>query len=109
LTVRCFELLLLQGVIVMAATNLPETLDPALKRPGRFDRQVSPAAAPMSSCAAAQAAQTLAASPCASFFSCLFCAAASGRCDGKQVIPAAAQHLAAEAIVPISSCSCKFC
>jgi ATP-dependent Zn protease len=33
-------LLLLQGVIVMAATNLPETLDPALKRPGRFDRQV---------------------------------------------------------------------
>jgi ATP-dependent metalloprotease len=34
-------LLLLQGVIVMAATNLPETLDPALKRPGRFDRQVA--------------------------------------------------------------------
>lgn len=32
--------LLHQGVIVMAATNLPETLDPALKRPGRFDRQV---------------------------------------------------------------------
>jgi ATP-dependent Zn protease len=31
----------LQGVIVMAATNLPETLDPALKRPGRFDRQVN--------------------------------------------------------------------
>jgi hypothetical protein len=29
-----------QGVIVMAATNLPETLDPALKRPGRVDRQV---------------------------------------------------------------------
>eukprot|EP00882_Tetradesmus_deserticola_P011814 GHRQ01012505.1.p1 GENE.GHRQ01012505.1~~GHRQ01012505.1.p1 ORF type:complete len:329 (+),score=195.39 GHRQ01012505.1:773-1759(+) len=25
----------------MAATNLPETLDPALKRPGRFDRQVA--------------------------------------------------------------------
>lgn len=24
----------------MAATNLAETLDPALKRPGRFDRQV---------------------------------------------------------------------
>jgi ATP-dependent 26S proteasome regulatory subunit len=39
------SLLLLQGVIVMAATNLPETLDPALKRPGRFDRQVTPAAA----------------------------------------------------------------
>lgn len=30
-----------QGVIVMAATNLPETLDPALKRPGRFDRHVA--------------------------------------------------------------------
>ncbi len=30
------------GVIVMAATNLAETLDPALKRPGRFDRQVLP-------------------------------------------------------------------
>lgn len=29
------------GVIVMAATNLAESLDPALKRPGRFDRQVA--------------------------------------------------------------------
>jgi cell division protease FtsH len=27
-------------VIVMAATNRPETLDPALLRPGRFDRHV---------------------------------------------------------------------
>ncbi|MDO5026800.1 MAG: ATP-dependent zinc metalloprotease FtsH [Tissierellia bacterium] len=28
------------GVIVLAATNRPEILDPALTRPGRFDRQV---------------------------------------------------------------------
>ena len=28
------------GVIVMGATNRPETLDPALMRPGRFDRHV---------------------------------------------------------------------
>ena len=29
-----------KGVIILAATNRPETLDPALLRPGRFDRRV---------------------------------------------------------------------
>jgi transitional endoplasmic reticulum ATPase len=30
-----------KNVIVLAATNLPNALDPALRRPGRFDREIS--------------------------------------------------------------------
>ena len=29
-----------EGVMVLAATNRPDALDPALRRPGRFDREV---------------------------------------------------------------------
>ena len=29
-----------KGVVLLAATNRPESLDPALMRPGRFDRRI---------------------------------------------------------------------
>jgi cell division protease FtsH len=29
-----------EGIVIMAATNRPDSLDPALLRPGRFDRQI---------------------------------------------------------------------
>ena len=41
-----------EGVILLAATNRPDVLDPALLRPGRFDRQV---VVPTLTCAAAAA------------------------------------------------------
>ena len=30
-----------QGIIILAATNHPEQIDSAIKRPGRFDRQIA--------------------------------------------------------------------
>jgi ATP-dependent Zn protease len=29
-----------EAVIILAATNLADSLDPAIKRPGRFDRSI---------------------------------------------------------------------
>jgi cell division protease FtsH len=41
-----------EGVIIIAATNRPDVLDPALLRPGRFDRRI---VVPRPTCAAARA------------------------------------------------------
>jgi hypothetical protein len=39
-----------EGVIVIGATNIPESLDSALTRPGRFDRHVAVGQIPMFQC-----------------------------------------------------------
>ena len=30
-----------RGQVIVAATNIPDSVDPALRRPGRFDREIS--------------------------------------------------------------------